>query len=103
MHFCYLNRVEVWWVLITDLIENKSQPLTSQYLTSKKLLCSYPQDDMSARDKALGRNRARLLRKAEEKRRNDDPYYCGLSARVPQFAHKKAATRERAQSRDVVK
>ena len=25
MHFCYLNRVEVWWVLvlITDLIENK--------------------------------------------------------------------------------
>lgn len=23
MHFCYLNRVEVWWLLITDLIENK--------------------------------------------------------------------------------
>ena len=72
-------------------------------MTTKQLQCSCPQDDMSARDKALGRNRARLLRKAEEKRRNDDPYYCGLSARVPQFAHKKAATRERAQSRDVVK
>ena len=24
MHFCYLNRVEVWWVLITEVIENKS-------------------------------------------------------------------------------
>ena len=59
------------------------------------------QDDIPARDKALGRNRARLLKKAEEKRRNDDPYYCGFSARVPQFNNKKVP-RERAASRDVV-
>ena len=63
---------------------------------------SFSQDDISARDKALGRNRARLLKKAEEKRRNDDPYYCGFSARVPAFNHKKVP-RERAASRDVVK
>jgi len=61
----------------------------------------YVEDDIPARDKALGRNRARLLKKAEEKRRNDDPYYCGFSARVPQFNNKKVP-RERAASRDVV-
>jgi len=61
----------------------------------------YVEDDISARDKALGRNRARLLKKAEEKRRNDDPYYCGFSARVPAFTNKKVP-RERAASRDVV-
>lgn len=61
----------------------------------------YVEDDISARDKALGRNRARLLKKAEEKRRNDDPYYCGFSARVPAFSHK-TKPRERAASRDVV-
>ena len=66
------------------------------------LIVHSPQDDISARDKALGRNRARLLKKAEEKRRNDDPYYCGFSARVPAFSHKKQP-RERAASRDVVK
>ena len=60
------------------------------------------QDDVPARDKALGRNRARLLKKAEEKRRNDDPYYCGFSARVPAFQTYKKAPRERAASRDVV-
>lgn len=59
------------------------------------------QDDVTTRDKAMGRNRARLLKKAEEKRRNDDPYYCGFSARVPTFNNKKV-TRERAASRDVV-
>jgi len=63
----------------------------------------YVEDDISARDKALGRNRARLLKKAEEKRRNDDPYYCGFSARVPAFNHNhKKVPRERAASRDVV-
>ena len=60
------------------------------------------QDDIPARDKALGRNRARLLKKAEEKRRNDDPYYCGFSARVPAFQTYKKVPRERAASRDVV-
>ena len=59
------------------------------------------QDDVTTRDKAMGRNRARLLKKAEEKRRNDDPYYCGFSARVPTFNYKKVP-RERAASRDVV-
>lgn len=62
----------------------------------------YVEDDVPTRDKALGRNRARLLKKAEEKRRNDDPYYCGFSARVPAFYNKKNVPRERAASRDVV-
>jgi len=62
----------------------------------------YVEDDIPARDKALGRNRARLLKKAEEKRRNDDPYYCGFSARVPAFQTYKKVPRERAASRDVV-
>merc|ERR550519_3109183 len=61
----------------------------------------YVEDDVTTRDKAMGRNRARLLKKAEEKRRNDDPYYCGFSARVPTFNYKKVP-RERAASRDVV-
>jgi len=82
--------------------QNWTPALATNKPGNNDLSDDYVEDDMSARDKALGRNRARLLRKAEEKRRNDDPYYCGLSARVPQFAHKKAATRERAQSRDVV-
>ena len=58
-------------------------------------------DDIPAREKPTGRSRARLLKKAEEKRRNDDPYYCGFSARVPAFNNKKVP-RERAASRDVV-
>ena len=58
-------------------------------------------DDIPAREKVTGRSRARLLKKAEEKRRNDDPYYCGFSARVPAFNNKKVP-RERAASRDVV-
>ena len=59
------------------------------------------QDEIPAREKVTGRSRARLLKKAEEKRRNDDPYYCGFSARVPAFNNKKVP-RERAASRDVV-
>jgi len=61
----------------------------------------YVEDDIPAREKVPGRSRARLLKKAEEKRRNDDPYYCGFSARVPAFNNKKVP-RERAASRDVV-
>jgi len=65
-----------------------------------------------------GRSRARMLKKAEahraeERRRaNDDPYYCGFSARVPTFNNtpvkkstatstSKPTARDRAGSRDV--
>ena len=48
-------------------------------------LLHHDQDELLVKEKVVGRSRARLLKKAEaraeEKRRNDDPYYCGLSAR----------------------
>ena len=48
------------------------------------------------------RSRARLLKKTENRKRNDDPYYCGFAARVPQLSAKKTNTpRERAASREV--
>ena len=46
------------------------------------------QEELPPRERAQGRSRARLLKKAEaraeDKRRNDDPYYCGFSARSVQ-------------------
>jgi len=61
----------------------------------------YVEDELPSREKSSGRSRVKLLKKAEDKRRNDDPYYCGFSARVPTFNNKKVPQRERAASRDV--
>lgn len=60
----------------------------------------YVEDDLPLREKSNGRSRARILKKSEDKRNDDDPYYCGFSARVPTFNNKKVP-RERAASRDV--
>lgn len=72
---------------------------------SQDLSDDYVEEELPPRERAQGRSRARLLKKAEaraeDKRRNDDPYYCGFSARVPQFNTKKAGPRDRAGSRDV--
>ena len=35
-------------------------------------------DEKSGREKNLGRNRNSIFQKSEEKRKNDDPYYCGF-------------------------
>lgn len=43
-------------------------------------------------------NRRRLLKRGEEKKKTEDPYYCGFTARVPQYnqAQSKPAPAERA-------
>jgi len=62
----------------------------------------YVEDEINTREKGGGRSRARIIKKSEDKRfNNDDPYYCGYSARVPTYTNKKQ-TRERAASREVV-
>ena len=83
-----------------DLSDDYVEVKETIRITAQSLMTTI-KDDIPAREKAMGRSRARLLKKAEEKRRNDDPYYCGFSARVPAFNNKKVP-RERAASRDVV-
>jgi hypothetical protein len=75
----------------------------------QELSDDYLEEELPApRQKANPRTRAALLKKAEEKRRQDDPYYCGLSARIPNFSQQKVervrpSERDRAQSRDRLK
>merc|ERR1712106_1239873 len=62
----------------------------------------YIEDEINTREKSGGRSRARIIKKSEDKQfHNDDPYYCGYSARVPAYTNKKPI-RKRAASREVV-